>query len=90
MIAGYRGHTGAEYLDFGLKLADEALIPRTERLRVIVVIHDGQPVPRCNECGKEVTDWDLSQAHVQSLERRGFPVIGLFLDNDTAKVKRIR
>jgi hypothetical protein len=90
MIAGYRGHTGAEFLDFALRLAEKALQLRRERMRVIVVVHDGCPVAKWNEGGSSVKDWDISQLHVRSLERHGVPVIGLYLGDDDGNVKRMQ
>jgi hypothetical protein len=39
MIAGYRGHTGAQLLDFALRLAEKVLQLRHECPRVIVIVH---------------------------------------------------
>lgn len=90
MIAGFHGHTGAEYLDFGLQKAAGALGSRRERLRVIIVVHDGQPVARWVKAGREVSDWDESLARVHALERRGIPVIGLYLGDPGKDTDRMR
>ena len=41
MITGYQGHTGAEYPAWGLRKAEKGLLHRLERLRVVIVPHDG-------------------------------------------------
>jgi len=46
LIAGYEGTTSQEFLDWGLRKAEGALRHRSEKLRVLLTIHDGQRVPR--------------------------------------------
>jgi hypothetical protein len=90
MIAGYSGHTGAEYLDFGLQWAEELLAARPERLRTIIVVHDGQPVATWHDGGCVVSDWDVSLNHIRSLERKGIPVIGVYLDDNQDCAEKMR
>ena len=85
LIAGYSGETNAEYLDWGLRLAERELAARRERCKVLVVIHDGQPV----YSGRRGNDWALSQAHVLALTERGVIVIGLYLGDDEDDVERL-
>jgi hypothetical protein len=46
LIAGYTGWSCEEYLDWGLRKAEAELRIRPERLRVLLIIHDGERVPR--------------------------------------------
>ena len=46
LIAGYTGWSCEEYLDWGLRKAEAELRTRPERLRVLLIIHDGEPVFR--------------------------------------------
>jgi hypothetical protein len=88
LIAGYEGDTGAEFLDWGLCLAQKALFSSPEQKKVIVVIHDGEPVYN----GKDGVDWNLSLDHLKKLEKRGAIIIGVYLGNDPDhenKLKRL-
>jgi hypothetical protein len=78
LIAGYTGWSCEEYLDWGLRKAEAELRTRPERLLVLIIIHDGEPVYH----GSSVSDWDLSLAHLRSLEQIGIITIGLHLGND--------
>ena len=78
LIAGYTGWACEEYLDWGLRKAESELRTRPERLRVLLCIHDGEPVYRT----RTVSDWDLSLAHLRSLERAGITPIGVHLGNE--------
>lgn len=51
------------------------MVDRCERLQAIAVIRDSCPASHWKETGFEVGDWDLSQGHVQSLKKRGSPVM---------------
>jgi hypothetical protein len=75
LIAGFRGVTGAEFLDWGLALAEKSLCHRPERRKVLLVIHDGEPVYR----GKLGNDCTLSLERLRRLERQGITPIGLYL-----------
>ena len=75
LIAGFEGVTGAEYLDWGLTLAEKSLHHRPERRKVLLVIHDGEPVYR----GKLGNDYQLSLERLRRLERQGIIPIGLYL-----------
>jgi hypothetical protein len=90
MIAGYHGHTGAEYLFFGLKRAEDQLRNRPERRRVIVAIHDGQPVAQWKEGSRAITDWNKSHEKVRVLERQGVPVIGIYLGDRKDDIERMQ
>ena len=79
LIAGYTGWASNEYLDWGFRKAEEALKARPERLRVVLVVHDGEPVYRYRSA---VSDWDLSLNHLRSLERAGIIPIGVHLGNE--------
>jgi Mg-chelatase subunit ChlD len=78
MIAGYEGCTGAEYFDWALRLAEQHLLERPERRKVLLVIHDGQPV----YSGPDGRDWDLSHAHLRKLGQRGITAIGIYLGDE--------
>ena len=75
LIAGYAGTTRAEYLNWGLTLAEKALLPRPERRKVILVIHDGEPVYN----GDLGNDYQMSIERLRRLERMGITPIGLYL-----------
>jgi len=79
LIAGYTGWASNEYLDWGFRKAEEALKARPERLRVVLVVHDGEPVYRYRSA---VSDWDLSLNHLRSMERVGIIPIGVHLGNE--------
>ena len=78
LIAGYTGWACEEYLDWGLRKAEAELRTRPERLRVLLICHDGEPVYRT----RTVSDWELSLSHLRSLERAGITPIGVHLGND--------
>ena len=75
LIAGFRGVTGAEFLDWALALAEKALLSRPERRKVLLVLHDGEPVYN----GRLGNDYQLSLARLRRLERQGITPIGLYL-----------
>jgi len=75
LIAGFRGVTGAEYLDWGLALAEKALCHRPERRKVLLVIHDGEPV----YSGRLGNDYQMSLARLRRMERQAITPIGLYL-----------
>jgi len=79
LIAGYTGWASNEYLDWGLRKAETELKSRSERLRVLIIITDGDPVYRYRSL---VSDWNLSMSHLRSLERQGVTPIGVFLGSD--------
>ncbi len=82
LIAGYRGHTGAEYLHWGLEVAEKSLRDRPERQKVIIVVHDGQPIWEPDEDTGGLTDWQLSLADIDRLTRHGYLVVGVYLGTD--------
>ena len=86
LIAGYRGTTGSEFLDWGLRLAEHELMARPERLKVLVVIHDGQPV----YAGRRGHDWDLSLKHLRHLENIGITPIGVYLGQQEGDAMKLR
>ena len=75
LIAGFRGVTGAEFLDWGLALAEKSLRQRPERRKVLLVLHDGEPVYN----GRLGNDYQLSLERLRRLERQGITPIGLYL-----------
>ena len=75
LIAGFQGVTAAEFLDWGLALAEKTLRQRSERRKVLLVIHDGEPVYN----GRLGNDYTLSLARLRHLERQGITPIGLYL-----------
>jgi hypothetical protein len=88
LIAGYRGTTGAEFLDWGLRVAERELLARPERRKVLVVIHDGQPV----YSGRRGSDWELSLRHLRRLESGGITPIGIDLgegEDDQVKLRQL-
>jgi hypothetical protein len=83
LIAGYRGHTGAEFLHWGLEVAEKSLRERPEREKVIVIVHDGQPVWEPDEDAGSLTDWALSLDDINRLARHGYLVVGVYLGTDS-------
>ena len=83
LIAGYTAWSGKEYLDWALRKAERELRTRPEHLHVLLIIHDGEPVFHT----PTVSDWDLSLAHLRSLERSGVIPIGVHLG--TGKLKKL-
>jgi hypothetical protein len=75
LIAGFRGVTSAEYLDWGLALAEKALRQHPEHRKVLLIIHDGEPVYN----GALGNDYTLSLERLRCLERQGITPIGLYL-----------
>jgi len=75
LIAGFRGATSAEYLNWGLALAEKLLIQRPEHRKVLLVIHDGEPVYN----GRLGNDYQLSLKRLRRLKRQGTTPIGLYL-----------
>ena len=75
LIAGYRGVTACESLDWGLGVAEEDLRARPEARKVALIVHDGQPVYD----GVRGRDWDLAQRRLREWEARGLSAIGLYL-----------
>jgi nitric oxide reductase activation protein len=86
LIAGYEPSAGNEYLFAGLDRAAEELQSRPERDKIILCVHDGQPV----WSGREGRDWDLSIAQVKTAEQKGIRVIGLFLGEDEEELRRMK
>ena len=78
LIAGFRGATGKEFLHWGLALAEETLRYRPERRKIVLVIHDGEPV----YVGTLGNDMALSLGRLRQLERQGLTPIGLYLGQD--------
>jgi nitric oxide reductase activation protein len=78
LIAGFSGWSCEEYLDWGLRKAEAELRTRPERLHVLIIIHDGEPI--FHTCS--ISDWDLSLTHLRSLERSGVIPIGVHLGNE--------
>jgi len=75
LIAGFEGVTSAEYLNWGLALAKKSLHHRPERRKVLLVIHDGEPVYK----GSLGNDYQMSLVRLHRLERQGITPIGLYL-----------
>lgn len=85
LIAGYRGTTGSEFLHWGLTLAERELAMRPERLKVLVVLHDGQPVYN----GSRGNDWTLSERHLRHLETQGLTPIGVYLGGNADDERKL-
>lgn len=77
-IAGYSGATGNEFLCWGLKLAEKRLFELSAPDKVVLVIHDGQPV----YSGPEGRDWDLSMVQLSKMRANRLHTIGLYLGCD--------
>jgi len=75
LIAGFEGVTSDEYLYWGLALAEKSLHQRPERRKVLLVIHDGEPVYN----GGLGNDYQMSLVRLRCLERQGITPIGLYL-----------
>jgi len=86
LIAGFTGRTHYEFLDWGLGVAEHALQARPERRKVLVVIHDGDPVYD----GRLGNDRALSQAHLGRLERLGVTAIGVYLGDDSEMIVKLQ
>jgi hypothetical protein len=86
MIAGFEGTTNCEFLDWGLALAEKALALRPERLKVLVCIHDGEPVYQ----GPDGDDWQLSYAHLRKLDRAGILTIGIYLGDEDEYRRKVQ
>jgi len=78
LIAGYRGWSSEEYLDWGILKAETELRSRPECLLVLIILHDGEPVFHT----LTVSDWDLSLAHLRSMEQAGIIPIGIHLGGE--------
>lgn len=85
-IAGYEPSAGNEYLFAALDKATEELNRRPERDKVIICIHDGQPV----WSGREGRDFDLSVARITAAEKQGIKVIGLFLGEGEEELRKMQ
>ena len=85
LIAGFAGSTHFEFLDWGLARAEAALMAVTERNKVLVIVHDGEPVYD----GRLGCDWKLSRAHLQRLERQGMTTIGVYLGDDSDLIGKL-
>jgi hypothetical protein len=79
-----------EYLFFGLKRAEDQRRNQLERTRVIVAINDDQPVAQWKEGSKAVTDWNKFHEKVRVLERKGIPVIGIYLRDRKDDIERMQ
>lgn len=86
LIAGYRGTTSREFLDWGLQAAERSLLARPERLKVLVVLHDGQPV----YAGRRGNDWELSLARLRQMESAGLTPIGVYLSHSADDQRKLR
>jgi nitric oxide reductase activation protein len=86
LIAGYEPSAGNEYLFAALDQALSDLRARPERHKIILCVHDGQPV----WSGREGRDWDLSIARVHRAEQQGITVIGLFLGEDEEELRKMQ
>ena len=86
LIAGFEGTTNCEFLDWGLTLAEKSLALRPERLKVLVCIHDGEPVYK----GPDGNDWELSYAHLRKLERAGIMTIGIYLGDEDEYRRKVQ
>lgn len=86
LIAGYRGTTNNEFLDWGLRLAERELMARPERLKAVVVIHDGQPV----YSGRLGSDWTLALQRLRQMEAAGLTPIGIYLGGQREDEARLR
>jgi hypothetical protein len=75
LIAGFEGKTSNEFLYWGLIEAETSLTSCREQTKLILVVHDGEPVYK----GPDGNDWTLSHAAIRRLMKEGFLVIGLFL-----------
>jgi hypothetical protein len=86
LIAGYNGWSCEEYLDWGLRKAEHELRSCPEYLKVLLILHDGDPVFHT----RKVSDWDLSLDHLRSLERAGVIPIGIHLgDGNLEKLHKL-
>ena len=86
LIAGYAGNTSYEFLDWGLRLAEAALASRPERRKVVIVIHDGQPVYHAGlGC-----DWDLALERLRGFEQHGLLPIGIYLGGRDEDLRKLR
>jgi hypothetical protein len=86
LIAGFEGTTNCEFLDWGLTLAERAFTVRPERLKVLLVLHDGDPVYK----GPDGNDWQLSFSHVRKLERSGIMTIGIYLGDEDESRRKVQ
>ena len=75
LIAGYEGKTSNEFLAWGLREAEANLSTCQARTRVILVVHDGEPVYH----GCLGNDWELSQSGIRHLIKAGYLVIGVYI-----------
>ena len=55
-VWGFNERDCVEFLDWGLSLVKKALLPRPERRKVLLVLHDGEPVYN----GKLGNDYQMS------------------------------
>ena len=62
------------------------MAPRPERLKLLVVIHDGQPV----YSGRHGNDWDLSLRHLRQLESGGITPIGVYRGHNPDDERQLR
>jgi hypothetical protein len=87
LIAGFTGETSYEFLNWGLDLAEKEFRARPERRKLLIVMHDGQPVWRKDKPG---SDWNLSFSHLRGLERQGVTPIGVYLGNDPTELAQCK
>lgn len=85
LIAGYTGTTGAEMMSWCIEEAEKWLRSRPERLKVLVVVHGGQPV--YVDSRRHVSDRDLSKQAIRQLETDAV-VIGLCLEPSVVAAMR--
>ena len=86
LIAGYQPEAGNEFLFAALDRAVAELQARSERDKIIIVIHDGQPI----WIGREGRDWDLSLQRLKAAEQRGLKPIGLYLGRSPSDLTQMR
>lgn len=79
LIAGYEGTTGSEMLSWCLPEASGWLTGRPERLKALIVVHDGEPV--------YPNDRERVAKLIPEIEHEAV-VIGLCLDADVARAMR--
>ena len=86
LISAMPGEMERLLLQQRLDLAIASLRERPERDKIILCLHDGQPV----WSGREGRDWDLSIARVTQAERKGIKVIGLFLGEGEEDLRKMQ
>ncbi len=85
LIARYSGTTGAEMMSWCIEDAGKWPRSRPERLKALVVVHDGQPV--YVDSTRHVSDRDLSKQAIRQLETDAV-MIGMCLEPDVVGAMR--